>query len=202
MIKLKKYKISRRLGAPVFEKCQTAKYTRSEERKRKSKSSYSGVSEYGKQLVEKQKARYTYGIREGQLKKYVREAEKQKGIGVTDYFICSLERRVDNVVYRLSFAETRKKARQMVSHGHITVNGRKIRIPSRALRVGDVVGIREASKNKKNFDGMAELQKERKIPSWLSFDNKTSAGTVKELPTTTPQDILFDVSRVFEYYSR
>ena len=169
-----KYKICRRLGADIYEKCQTQKFMLSESKK--SKTTYKGkrrkmLSDYGKQLLEKQKVRLTYGLSEKQFKNLVKEAMAKRGKEATEVLFENLESRLDNTIYKLGFAKTRRMARQMASHGHIMVNDRKVTIPSIRLKKGDKISIREGSLQKSFFLDLEERMKEnRKIPfvTWIT----------------------------------
>lgn len=199
-----KYKICKRLGSGVFEKCQTQKFMLSEARTQKNrqgKRRRGTVSDYGRQLLEKQKVRYTYGLPEKQLARYADEAHKDHA-GPTLALYRTLERRLDNVAYRLGLASTRRLARQMVSHGHITVNGRKMTTPSHQVNVGDVIAIREGSREKALFANLTEQLAEHAMPAWLSFNAQTYSGTLDRLPELTDADPGFDLGAVFEFYSR
>ena len=195
---VKKYKISRRLGAPIFEKCQTQKYTLRLQRRKDI--SYRNVSEYGKQLKEKQKLRYIYSINEKTLKNYVQKAIDIPGLSNSDALVMLLERRLDSLVYRMGLASTRRAARQMVSHGHITVNGRKVTIPSIHVRNQDEIGIREGKKKTALFVDLKEKRNNRSISNWITWDNSKLIGNIKSDPK--PDEDLIDFSVVFEYYSR
>lgn len=196
-----KYKIARRLGAPVFEKTQTAKYAQSLARKEKNmRRRPRRPSEYGTQLLEKQKARYTYYLSESQFRKYV-----DKALHAPDpaqALFRTLESRLDNVIYRAGFAKTRIQARQMASHGLMTVNGRRVTIPSILLKKGDVVGVREASKEGALFRDAAERMKSTDTPAWIKLDAEKMEATVDGEATYTPGEQVFDLSVVFEFYSR
>ncbi len=203
MIKTKKYKIGRRLGTGVYEKCQTQKFALSEQkreggRKRKRRKQ---VSDYGLQLLEKQKIRFTYGLKEKQLVKYVKDVLAKKGVNVYDSLYQNIESRLDNIVYRLGLAETRAKARQMVTHGHITVNGKKMNIPSYKISLGEIVGIRSQSQNKALFENLEERMKNSNIPTWLAFDIKKKEGKVVSVPKMIDSRE-FNLRQVFEFYSR
>lgn len=200
MLKKPKYKIGRRLGAGVYEKCQTAKFTGSRGGTSKVSKRGKAMSEYGTQLIEKQKIRYSYGITERQLSNYVKEASGVHGAGTSDKFFELLETRLDNAVYRMGLVPTRRAARQAVSHGHFVVAGRRVTIPSYALKVGDVVSIREGSKTKKIFAGLAEKIKEHTTPTWLSFDVAKHEGKVLAVPKE--RDSFIDLNAVLEFYSR
>lgn len=200
-----KYKIAKRLGASVFEKTMSQKFALSQERAERNRTRGRrgrGPTEYGKQLLEKQKVRLTYGISEKQFSAYVSEAMKSHGAKPADVLHRSLEMRLDSIVYRLGLAPTRRAARQMVSHGHITVDGRKTTIPSRRMYVGDVIGVREGSKGRAYFDNFGEKFAERKLPSWLSWNPKSMEGGIVELPTTDSADPAGDLSAVLSFYSR
>ncbi len=198
-----KYKIGKRLGAAVFEKCQTQKFALSQSRSEQNSKKRRGVrSEYGRQFLEKQKVRYTYGIMEKQFKNYVIRANKIKGTKPIENLYHSLEQRLDNVVYRLGLAPTRRASRQMVSHGHILLNGRKNTIPSAEVKVGDIIKIREGSKGSVLFATLEERLKDYTAPSWVTFDIKKGEGLVKQIPNYSRPELHFDLSGVLEFYSR
>jgi small subunit ribosomal protein S4 len=197
-----KYKIAKRLGASVFEKTQTQKFAIAQERGSKTRKRGRGPTEYGKQLLEKQKVRMTYGLPEKQFGRYVREAMGTHGANPADVLHTTLEMRLDNVVYRLMLAPTRRAARQMVSHGHITVNGRKTTIPSRMVHVGEMIGVREGSKARALFENFGEKFAERPLPSWLTWNPKSMEGGVQQLPTTESADAAGDLVAVLSFYSR
>lgn len=197
-----KYKICKRLGGAVFEKCQTQKFTLSEARSGKTRQRRPGaMSDYKRQLFEKQKMRYTYGLSERQLARYVKESMEGGG-NPMETLMRRLESRLDNVVYRLGLAKTRRLARQMVSHGHVTVNGKRTTVPSHQVRPGDAVAIREGSKEKGLFTTITEDHVGAGVPSWLSFDLKGLSGKVSADPVYDPAEALFDPEQVLEYYSR
>ena len=181
-----RYKIAKRLGVSVFEKAQTQKFALSADRSAKNKKRGRGrQSEYGKQMLEKQKVRITYGLPERQFRNYVRKALGTHSAQPTDRLHELLEMRLDNVVWRLGLASTRRGARQMVAHGHVLVAGKKIRVPSHALRVGDTLAIREGSKAHGVLVGFAEKFAERPLPSWLSWSPMKRIPWVS-LWTTSP----------------
>ena len=195
-----KYKIAKRLGAGVFEKTQTQKFALSESRSpRKFRR---GGSDYGKQLLEKQRVRFTYGITERSLSKYASEATKQKDPSAA--LNEALEMRADNVVYRAGLASTRRAARQIVSHGHITVNGTRITIPSRLIKKSDVIAVREGSRTSPLFAGLTEEKEGRSTPpSWISVDPSAPLrAEVTGLPTYDRSTGGLDYATVFEFYSR
>ena len=200
MLTKPKYKICKRLGNGVYEKCQTQKFALSEARVKKTFKRRRNLSDFGRQLLEKQKVRYAYGITEKQLRKYVASAIKSKE-PATDLFR-GLETRLDNTVYRLGFAPTRRAARQMVSHGHILVQNKKMTIPSHIVKAGDTISIRESSKTKPLFTINADTISKHVAPKWLSVDAKKLTATVKSIPEFTASDTIFDFPAVFEFYSR
>lgn len=199
-----KYKLAKRLGATIFEKTQTQKFALSAERAAMNKKSgrRNNQTEYGKQLLEKQKVRVTYGLSESQFGTYVRNAMSAHGANPSEILHRQLEMRLDNLVYRLGLSPTRRASRQMVSHGHITVNGKKTTIPSQAIFIGDRIAIREGSKNRAYFDNFAEKFMERPLPSWLSWNPKTMEGGVLMLPTMESADAAGDLAMVLSFYSR
>ncbi len=201
---ISKYKLAKRLGPSIFEKTQSQKFALSAERSAKNKRGGRGrgASEYGKQLLEKQKVRVTYGLSERQFRNYVERAMAIKGKSPVEALHESLEMRLDNLVYRIGLASTRRAARQMVSHGHITVDGTKTTIPSRRVYPGDVIAVREGSKGASLFTSFAEKFAERPLPSWLSFDAKAMKGEVKVLPTVESADPAGDLVTVISFYSR
>ena len=196
-----KYKIARRLGAPVFEKTQTQKYALSLARKEKSsKRRPKQKSEFGSQLNEKQKARYTYGISERQFANYVRQS--LSGGEPVQKLFARLEKRLDNVLYRTGLAITRSQARQMAAHGHATVNGRRVTIPSIQFGAGDRVGIREGSAGSRLFELVEERMKTINAPLWIKLDPAKREAEVVGEPIYAPQDHIFDLGAVIEFYSR
>lgn len=198
-----KFKIAKRLGAPIFEKTQTAKFELSVARGGRRTTKRPGqASDYKRQLIEKQKMRFSYGISEKQLRRYVDEAIAKEGHKPVALLMDRLETRLDNVVYRLGLAKTRQFARQMVSHGHIVVNGKRLNVPSHKVRVGDVITVREGSKSSVMFAELAEKHEAISVPAWLTFDAKKLEGTVKGAPQFNPAEAMFDPEQVMEYYSR
>ena len=200
-----KYKIARRLGAPIFEKTQTQKFAFSKKeggRGGKSTGRPKAKSEYGRQLIEKQKARFTYGVTERQFSKYVKNIIEKKVAKTGDALFEVLERRLDNVVARVGLATTRSGARQMVSHGHILVNGTRITIPSYQVTKGDVLSVREGSQKKTLFTNNAEKIKEVVAPLWIKAEVAKNNWTIVNYPKTEGESLLFDLASVFEYYRR
>ncbi|MCX6003203.1 MAG: 30S ribosomal protein S4 [Chloroflexi bacterium] len=159
------------------------------------------VSEHGIQLIEKQKARYTYGLFERQFKRFFYISERQPGI-TGDNLKVMLERRLDNVVYRLGFSDSRPQARQLVLHGHIMVNGHRVNVPSYLISEGDTIACREASIKKEYFKRLAEEIKSKTIPGWLTLDREKLVGQVVTLPIPDETLAKFDGKSIVEYYSR
>ena len=198
-----RYKIAKRLGATVFEKAQTQKFALSADRSAKNKKRSRGrQSEYGKQMLEKQKVRITYGLPERQFRNYVRKALTVHSVQPSDRLHEILEMRLDNVVWRLGLSPTRRGARQMVAHGHVLVNGKKSRVPSQSLFVGDEIAVREGSKEHGVLAGFAERFLERPLPSWLAWNPKTMEGKVVEKPTSASADTAGDLAAVLSFYTR
>lgn len=159
------------------------------------------VSDYGLQLREKQKARRIYGVLEAQFRKYFAAALKHKGMtGVN--LLQTLERRLDNVVYRLGFATSRQQARQLVLHGHFTVNGRRARVPSLLVKANDVILVYETSRKKPYFKDLSKALEHVSTPEWLAIDAATMAGRVLSLPSREQIDVPLREQLVVEYYSR
>ena len=199
-----KFKIAKRLGAAIFEKTQSPKFELSLARtsNKRTNKRPGQASDYKRQLIEKQKMRFSYGITEKQLRRYVDEAIAKKGHQPVAFLMDRLETRLDNVVYRLGLAKTRQFARQMVSHGHIIVNGKRLNVPSHKVRVGDVITIREGSKQSVMYTELAEKHEAVAVPAWLTFDAKKLEGNIKGTPVYNPAETLFDPEQVMEFYSR
>ena len=159
------------------------------------------VSDRGLQLIEKQKVRYTYGVLERQFRRFFAQAERQMGI-TGDNLLVLLERRLDNVVYRLGFAESRPQARQLVQHGHIMLNGRKTDIPSCLVKEGDTISWRESSIKTEYYKQLVESIEAKSVATWLSLDRKNLVGQALALPTPDEVDVKFDGKAIVEYYSR
>jgi len=159
------------------------------------------VSEYGLQLREKQKARRMYGILEGQFRRYFARAERQPGV-TGENLLRLLERRIDNVVYRLGLGASRNEARQLVRHGHFTVNGRKVNIPSYLLRVGDVIAVRDKSKESPRIKELLERAAERTPPAWLEYEADQATARVAALPVRDQIDAPVQEHLIVELYSR
>ncbi len=158
-------------------------------------------TEYGSQLREKQKLKRVYGMQEGQFLKTYHSAVRQKGI-TGELLLSFLERRLDNVVYRLGFAASRRQARQLVNHGHLLVNGRKMTIPSMTINVGDSIEVREKSRQLVPVQAALEIAEGRGVPNWLDMERNILKGTVQALPTKEDIDVLVNEQVVVELYSR
>ena len=159
------------------------------------------VSEYGLQLREKQKAKFIYGVLEKPFHNYYVKADKMKGM-TGENLMTMLESRLDNVVFRLGFARTRKEARQMVDHKFVTVNGKVINIPSYLVKAGDVVEIKEAKKTIQRMKDIIEVTSGRIVPEWLDLDSEKLQATVKALPTRAQIDVPVDEMLIVELYSK
>ena len=159
------------------------------------------VSEYGTQLAEKQKAKRIYGVLEKQFKDYFVEADRMKGV-TGENMLSLLERRLDNVVYRLGFAPSRSTARQLVTHAHFTVNGKNVNIASYQLRAGDVVAVKENKRGNKYFEAFKQTQKSVNVPKWLEFDAEKLEGKVIALPKREDIDLQIQEQMIVELYSK
>ncbi len=200
MISKPKFKICRRLGPGVYDKCQTAKFSMAAQKGGFGGKRPKAMSEYGTQFIEKQKVRFSYGVTERQLSNYIKKASAVKGLGTVDKFYEGLESRLDNVIYRMGLAPSRRAARQMVSHGHFIVNTRKVTIPSYEIKQGDIIKVREGSKSKKIFGNLADKLKDYIAPSWVSFDLGKMEGSVSGKPKNG--DTFLNLNAVLEFYSR
>ncbi len=159
------------------------------------------VSEYGLQLREKQKAKFIYGVLEKPFRNYYKKADKMRGLTGLN-LMTILESRLDNVVFRLGFARTRKEARQIVDHKFVTVNGKVVNIPSYLVKAGDVIEIKESKKNIQRMKDIVEVAGGRIVPEWLDVDAEKLQGTVKELPTREQIDVPVNEMLIVELYSK
>ncbi len=159
------------------------------------------MSEYGLQLREKQKAKFIYGVLERPFRNYYKKADRMKGM-TGENLLMLLEQRLDNVVFRLGFARTRREARQMVSHKAFSVNGRTINIASFSVKAGDVVEIREKARSSQHIKDILETTAGRTVPAWLTADPENYKGTVNELPTRDQIDVPVDELAIVELYSK
>jgi small subunit ribosomal protein S4 len=159
------------------------------------------VSEFGLQLREKQKLRKTYSVLERQFRNYFEKAEKRRGM-TGENLLRMLEMRLDNVVYRMGLARSRPEARQLVSHGHFTVNGRPANIPSYPTKVGDRIDVRESRRSREYFTTAGDTMRSTQVPEWLSVDPVRLSGTILTEPTREQMPLEFNEQLVVEYYSR
>ncbi|MDD5639638.1 MAG: 30S ribosomal protein S4 [Candidatus Pacebacteria bacterium] len=205
-----KCKICRRMGDKLFlkgEKClsnKCAMIDRPFAPGQRAKKRRSSISEYGKELAEKQKMKRWYQLSESQFKKYIKEIyrDRAKIKSVSDALVSKIETRLDNIIFRLGWAKSRSHANQLATHGHFMVNRRKVDIPSMQLKVGDIITIREGSKNKDTLKDIIELAKKNPAPKWLSFDAAKMEVSMVRLPLAEDVQLPADITTVFEHYSR
>ena len=197
-----KGKIVRRLGANIY---GNPKYDRLLEKKPNPpgevKKRRPRISEYGKQLAEKQKIRFAYGLSEKQFRIVFANAKKLKGV-TGDNMLSLLERRLDNVIYRLGMASTRSQARQIVNHGHVRINGRKNNIPSATVKANDVITIKDKNSSKQLIQNFISSNINRDVPEWLSLSKVDMTGTVTRLPEKADIQPVGDEQLVVEFYSK
>jgi small subunit ribosomal protein S4 len=168
---------------------------------RKSTRANKKVSEYGLQLREKQKAKFIYGVLEKPFRNLYAKAEKQKGLTGPN-LMTLLELRLDNVIFRLGFARTRREARQIVDHKHVLVNGKQVNIPSYLIKVGDVIEIKEDCKGSQRYKDIIEVTGGRTVPAWIEADQENLKGEIKELPKRDEIDVPVDEMLIVELYSK
>lgn len=208
MINDKKCSTCRRAGEKLFlkgEKCFTPKcifvkkpYTPGRiDADRKHRST---VTEYGLQLKEKQKVRNIYGVSEKQFRNYIIAVTEKKGISPTEALYEALERRLDNIVFRMGLAKSRSHARQFVAHGHILVNGRRLNVPSHTVRLGDVISVREGSKTSPAFVEAFKKLSDKNVPTWITLNSEMSEAKIKSKPKG--EQLPFNLTSVIEFYSR
>ena len=159
------------------------------------------VSEYGTQLREKQKAKFIYGVLEKPFRNYYEKADRMKGM-TGENLMVMLERRLDNVVFRMGFARTRRESRQIVDHKQVLVNGKQVNIPSYMVKAGDVVEIKEKCKKSSRYKDIVEVTSSRVVPEWMDVDLENLKGTVRELPKREAIDVPVDEILIVELYSR
>ena len=200
MLSKPKFKIGRRLGPGVYDKCQPSKFASAATKSLPGGRRPKAPTEYGTQLMEKQKIRFSYGISERQLSNYVKKATQNKGVSTAEKLYENLESRLDNIIYRMGLGASRRATRQMVSHGHFVVNNHRVTIPSYELKSGDIVKIREGSKTKKIFQNLADRLKDYNSPSWVVFDPNSMEGRILDKPKNV--EIFLDLNAVLEFYSR
>jgi len=193
-------RISRRFGVPIFgptkylERRQYGPGVHGPKSRRK-------TTDYGLGLIEKQKLRYYYGLLERQFRGVYQQALRKRGV-TGETMLQILEMRLDNVIYQLGFSNTRAGARQMVNHGHVKVNGRKVSIPSYATKVNDVVEVRNGTRSRTMASKSLETSTSRNVPDWLALDKEAFKGTVKRLPTREDIQPIANEQAVVEFYSR
>ena len=159
------------------------------------------MSEYALQLREKQKAKFIYGVLEKPFRNYYEKADRMKGM-TGENLMTMLESRLDNVVFRMGFARTRREARQVVGHKHITVNGKPVNVPSYLVKAGDVIEVREKSKNIQRFKDISEITAGRLTPDWVDVDKEALKGTVSQLPKREQIDVPVNEMLIVELYSK
>jgi len=197
-----KYKIAKRLGGAIFEQTQTQKFALSEARAKRPTRGRRGASDYNRQLLEKQRVRFTFGLKERELSNYAKKAYTAPN--PANVLHSMLEMRADSIVYRAGLASTRRAARQMVSHGHILVNDKRITSPSYRVKKGDTISVREGSRKSPLFTRFTEDKEatSRAIPQWLSFDPALLKVKVAGEPVYGAAETPLDYSTLFEFYSR
>lgn len=191
---------------PVLKRCRTlglepAYLGYSKTSKRKNLKAGKKVSEYGLQLREKQKAKFIYGVLEKPFRNYYEKADRMKGMTGENLMIM-LESRLDSVVFRMGFARTRREARQIVDHKHITVNGKVVNIPSYLVKAGDVIAVSEKAKSLQRYKDILEVTGGRLTPEWMDVDIEGLKGTIKNLPTREMIDVPVDEMLIVELYSK
>ena len=201
-----KCRLCRREGAKLFlkgDKCykQTCPFEKRPTAPGQHGAARKKVSEYGLQLREKQKTKRIYGVLEGQFHEYYVKADRMKGI-TGENMLSLLERRLDNVVYRMGMAESRREARQLVLHGHFRLNGKKATIPSMLLKKGDVITVREESRSSAKIKELIEGLDSRIAPKWLVVDKENAKATIENLPVREDIDFPFEEQLIVELYSK
>ncbi len=202
-----KFKICRRLGDRVFPKCQTTKFTTSSggvggnAREKAGGRPRRGSSNYADQLLEKQRARYTYCLSERQFANYVKKANSSTEAPAVNLYRL-LESRLDNIVFRLGLAASRRQARQIVTHGHVVVNGRRVNFPSFALKPGDKITIRSQSRDRGLWRDLNERVKDWRLPEWLRGEPAEMTGQVVASPTMSESESGPNLTAIVEFYSR
>src|SRR3989338_7594685 len=205
-----KYKIARRLGESIFSKTQTPRFAMVEGKKKtnisKKRKHRSNLTEYGIQFLEKQKIRLSYGLTEKQLSNIVKAARKKRSIGINitaaQIVYRDLESRIDNTLYRLGLAPTRASGRQMVTHGHVLVNNKKVNSPSYSMNIADRMAISSKGIEGGLMRGRAEKALQTHAPTWLALDEKTLEGTVLSEPKLGEQDSHLNFGILVQFYSR
>ena len=191
---------------PVLKRCRSLDldptylgYTKKSNRK--SARAGKKMSEYGLQLREKQKAKFIYGVLEKPFRNYYEKADRKKGM-TGENLMTMLESRLDNVVFRLGFARTRREARQIVDHKHVLVNGKQVNVPSYLIKAGDVIEIKESAKSMQRYKDIVEVTGGRLVPEWMDVDIENFKGTIKNLPTREMIDVPVNEMLIVELYSK
>jgi small subunit ribosomal protein S4 len=199
-----KCKICRRLGQTVCSRAKCAFSKRPTPPGQQVNARRGKISEYGMQLKEKQKLKYSYGLREKQFRNYIKDALGQRGkvTDAADYLIQKIESRLDNVVFKLGIASSRAWARQLVSHGHILVNEKRVNIPSFSVKKGDKISVKPGSIKKNVFQNLLSSLKKYDGPSWLDLSVKKLEGKVLDVPSLEEASLNVEITSIFEHYSR
>ncbi len=203
MITPPRYKVARRLGASTYEKTLSPKFALRSQQKSGRKEFTRPKTDYGMKMLEKQRVRFSYGISERQFSGYVRGANESKSANRSEVLYTSLESRLDNVVFRAGLSNnSRQSARQLVSHGHITVNGKRVTIPSFKVSVDDLISISKRSVGKKIFEGLDKKLAEVKNPAWLALNIEKKEVKVQGTPKTDQAEFYATLRSILEFYKR
>ena len=194
-------KIARRFGVALFGPSKALEVRNFPPGQHGARNTRRKMSDYGTALAEKQKLRHTYGVLEKQFRRFFSEAVRRKGVTGTQ-LLQMLEQRLDNVVYRLGFANTRFAARQMVGHGHVTLNGKPVDIPSCQVKPGDVVAVKSSARSQQLANRFLDLTQGAVVPDWLTADRDKLSGKVNRLPERQEIDVFCNEQLVVELYSR
>ena len=191
---------------PVLKRCRSLELDPTflgydKKSKRNSQRSGRKMSEYGLQLREKQKAKFIYGVLEKPFRNYYERADRMRGQSGENLMVL-LERRLDNVIFRLGFARTRREARQVVLHKFVLVNGKVVNVPSYQIKAGDTVEVKESAKSMQRFKDIAEISGNRLVPEWIDADKENWKGTIKQLPARDMIDVPVDEMLIVELYSK
>ncbi|MFA6563509.1 MAG: 30S ribosomal protein S4 [Verrucomicrobiia bacterium] len=195
-----KQRISRRYGVPIFgphKVLEKRAYPPGQHGPRSRRK----LTDYARGLAEKQKLRYCYGLMERQFRRCFEEAKKRRG-NTADTLLQILETRLDNIVFRLGYAPSRPAARQLVTHGHLRVNGRRVNIPSYSVKPGDVIEARENARSRQIVVKSLESAAVRTVPAWLTLEKEAAKGTVSRMPTSEEAEPIANVQAIVEFYSR
>lgn len=199
----KKCKLCRRLGEKFLtrgDRCSTVKCSALKKRAPKKRRRPGSVSEFGIQLNEKQKMKILYSLRERQFKNYITKSINKKNANASEYLMRLLETRLDNVIFRMGLAPSRDAARQLVSHGHIIVNGKKVNIPSYQIKLNDKITIKDSSRQKKVFEDLNIKLKKYKTPEWINLDKEKKEAEILSYPTLDANEFQINTSAIIEFY--